>query len=240
MVGSGKRLNFVLVWSMVLVISGQRPLCSLRDVATIDDLEDLIKLIARNLGVREMSLLKQLQGHLDEKRYVTGRIRERKEDVPMSQSVFISSRGPLIPMPPPGLRPRSFRQLPRRPNNGLFSTFKMAMPPAGVRVEIISDPNYVPIFDVTVTLSPLMSVEDALRQASIKYSRMMSLPSTRSSIELHHSQLLHCSIAKGIPNVSKFWMIRILDKDKNVVYDNLCVPSPQELLVEPGMTIILH
>ncbi|XP_022246355.1 uncharacterized protein LOC111086708 [Limulus polyphemus] len=240
MVGSGNRLSFVLVWSMLVVIWGQRPLCSLRDVATIEDLEELIQLTARSLGVREMSLLKQLQGHLDEKRYVTETVRERKENIPTSQNVFISPRGPLIPMPPPGLRPRSFRQLPRRPDNGFFSTFKMTTPPAGVRVKIISDHNSVPLFDVIVTLSPLMSVEDALHQASIKYSRMMSLPLARSLIVLHHSQLLQCSIVKGMPEISEFRMIRILDKDENVVYDNMCIPSPQELLVEPGMTIIIH
>ncbi|XP_022252142.1 uncharacterized protein LOC111087947 [Limulus polyphemus] len=246
MSGNGSLLALVLVWSTVVVTWSQRPPwkirepCSLHDIATIDDLEELIQLTASSLGVTEMSLLRQLQGHLDEKRHFLGSLQERGEDISTSENLFIPKHGHLLPIPPPSFRLRPFRKLPRRPDNTFFSHLRTAPPPAGVRVQILTDPGSAPFFDVTVTLSPLMSVEDAIRQANIKYSRMVSLPAVSSMIKIRHSQLLQCSIVKGMPGISGFWRIRVLDSDEKVVYDNVCVPSPQELLVEPGMTILLQ
>ncbi|XP_076321865.1 uncharacterized protein LOC143231126 [Tachypleus tridentatus] len=242
MSGNGSFLALMLVWSSVVVTWGQRPPwkirepCSLNDIATMDDLEELLQLIASSLGVSEMSLLRQLQGHLDEKRHFLG---SRQEDISTSENLFTSKHGHLLPVPPPSFRLRPFRQLLRRPDNTFFSQLRTAPPPAGVRVQMLTD-HGSSLFDVTVSLSPLMSVEDVLQQASIKYSRMMSLPAVSSMIKLRYSQLLQCSIVEGIPDVSGLWKIRILDREERVVYDNVCVPSPQKLLVEPGMTILLQ
>ncbi|XP_054721706.1 uncharacterized protein LOC129231420 [Uloborus diversus] len=117
-------------------------------------------------------------------------------------------------------------------------------PPLGATVRVDSGDSLSPINrDITVTVSPLMTLLEALRQAEIKYQNVLGLSHNSEFITLSHSASIDCFIVNSIDDVVKTedygWKVTIADRDGQVLYDNFCIPNGKDFLIKPGTLISL-
>ncbi|GIY87681.1 uncharacterized protein CDAR_118661 [Caerostris darwini] len=117
-------------------------------------------------------------------------------------------------------------------------------PPLGATVRINSGDARNPVNrDISVTVSPLMTIIEALRQAEIKYQNVLGLHHDMDVITFTHSLAIDCYIVNRINDVVKSddsgWKITIMDRDGQIVYDGFCLPNAKDVLVKPGTVIYL-
>ncbi|GFS98079.1 uncharacterized protein NPIL_300221 [Nephila pilipes] len=117
-------------------------------------------------------------------------------------------------------------------------------PPLGATVRVDSGDSKNPINrDISVTVSPLMTIIEALRQAEIKYQNTLGLNHDMDVITFSHSLAVDCYIVNRIDDVVQSedsgWKITIVDRDGQIVYDGFCLPNGQDVLVKPGTVIFL-
>ncbi|GIY32748.1 uncharacterized protein CDAR_436041 [Caerostris darwini] len=117
-------------------------------------------------------------------------------------------------------------------------------PPPGVTIRVETGLRGGVLPDVTVTLSPMMTIVEALKQAESKYRSYLGLrgASDEAVISFSRSSIDECFVVRSFNNVASddrgYWKIIVSDKGQ-VVYDNICLPSRSEVAVKPGMTITL-
>ncbi|GFQ83904.1 uncharacterized protein TNCT_521781 [Trichonephila clavata] len=117
-------------------------------------------------------------------------------------------------------------------------------PPLGATVRVDSGDSRNPINrDVSVTVSPLMTIIEALRQAEIKYQNVLGLNHDMDVITFTHSLTVDCYIVNRINDVVESedsgWKITIVDRDGQIEYDGFCLPNGNDVLVKPGTLIFL-
>lgn len=75
--------------------------------------------------------------------------------------------------------------------------------------------------DIFVTVSPLMTLTEALRQAEIKYQTLFGLNYDRNLISFAHSPTVDCYIVNSIDDVIKNeesgWKVTVTEKDGQVM-----------------------
>ncbi|XP_035206783.1 uncharacterized protein LOC118181700 isoform X2 [Stegodyphus dumicola] len=117
-------------------------------------------------------------------------------------------------------------------------------PPLGATVRVNSgDPRHAIDRDITVTVSPLMTLIEALREAEIKYQTALGLSLDSDVIKFAHSSRTDCYMVNSIDDVVRSdasgWKVKIVDRNGQVVYDNFCIPSGKDAFVKPGTVISL-
>ncbi|KAF8790949.1 uncharacterized protein LOC129960452 [Argiope bruennichi] len=117
-------------------------------------------------------------------------------------------------------------------------------PPVGATIRVNSGDDLNPINrDITVTVSPLMTIIEALRQAEIKYQNVLGLNHDMDVITFAHSLSIDCYTVNRINDVVQNedwgWKITIMDRDGLIVYDGFCLPNGKDVLVKPGTLIYL-
>ncbi|CAL1276404.1 unnamed protein product [Larinioides sclopetarius] len=110
-------------------------------------------------------------------------------------------------------------------------------PPPGATIRVNSGDARNPINrDITVTVSPLMTIIEALRQAEVKYQNVLGLNHDMDVITFTHSLSVDCYIVNRINDVVKNeewgWKITIVDRDGQIykVTKNVCFFNLKKLL----------
>ncbi|XP_023228842.1 uncharacterized protein LOC111629190 [Centruroides sculpturatus] len=116
-------------------------------------------------------------------------------------------------------------------------------PPPGAVVKINAGDSRIEIPEVIVTVSPMMTVVEALRQADIKFQRELGFSPNDEVISFHHSPLVGCYVVSRFDTISMkkdlMWKITISDREGKTVYDGICIPSGRDVIIKPGMIISL-
>ncbi|XP_042897154.1 uncharacterized protein [Parasteatoda tepidariorum] len=118
-------------------------------------------------------------------------------------------------------------------------------PPPGVTVRVKSGVTDGTLPDVVVTLSPMMTIVEVLKQAESKFRSLLGISSLSEDevITFSRSSIAECYVIEGFngmkTNSRGYWKIVVYDRNEEVVYDSVCLPSRNEVPVKPGMTITL-
>ncbi|XP_054160295.1 uncharacterized protein LOC128958462 [Oppia nitens] len=95
--------------------------------------------------------------------------------------------------------------------------------------------------EVTISVSPLMTVLEALKQAEIKFERTYKLYLEDGLISFWSSPILSCIIVDRISTIrntkSMMWQISIIGDNGQIEFQDFCLPA--EIFVKPGSTIKL-
>ncbi|PRD28134.1 UNVERIFIED_CONTAM: hypothetical protein NCL1_33336 [Trichonephila clavipes] len=127
-----------------------------------------------------------------------------------------------------------------------FDSYKhknFGKPGVTIRVETGVRDDVLP--EVIVTLSPMMTIVEALKQAESKFRSILGQPSASddSVISFSRSTVAECYVIGSFNSVFSddrgYWKIIVSDRGGQVIYDSVCLPSRTEVAVKPGMTITL-
>ncbi|XP_015908295.2 uncharacterized protein [Parasteatoda tepidariorum] len=133
---------------------------------------------------------------------------------------------PVVPFPIPPVK-----------NNQVRSLFA-----ATVRVNTNDSLNSL-TRDIIITVSPLMTLIEALRQAEIKYQNILGLNHETDVFTFSHSSIMNCymvnQISGMVNNEEHAWQVTITDRESQVIYSNFCLPSGRDAFVKPGTLISL-
>ncbi|GFS82948.1 uncharacterized protein NPIL_534321 [Nephila pilipes] len=163
---------------------------------------------------------------------------------------------PIHPLPPPSGH--------NNPMTGVFNTgfaglqnslqpypqsfyipIQNLQPPPGVKIRVETAVRDGVLPEVIVTLSPMMTIVEALKQAESKYRSILGLSSVSDEavISFSRSSVAECYVIGSFNSVPSndrgYWKIIVSDKGGEVIYDSVCLPSRTEVAVKPGMTITL-
>ncbi|GBM19298.1 hypothetical protein AVEN_200238-1 [Araneus ventricosus] len=148
--------------------------------------------------------------------------------------VFMSGFAPQIP-------PQQQQQYPQ----SFYIPVQNLQPPPGVTIRVETGIRDGILPDVIVTLSPMMTIVEALKQAESKYRSYLGLSpaSEEEVISFSRSSVAECYVIGSFNSVSSddrgYWKIIVSDKGGKIIYDSICLPSRNEVAVRPGMTITL-
>ncbi|XP_054711285.1 uncharacterized protein LOC129220841 [Uloborus diversus] len=131
----------------------------------------------------------------------------------------------------------------------LFFPLQNLPPPPGLTVRVSGFPQG-PLPEVSVTLSPLMTLVEALRQAEEQFRSALR---TTSSVPGEADDIIHfghsgtqtdCYIIQSLAGLrsnakGSKWNIIVSDKLGEVIYNSHCLPNPRDVKFKPGMTITL-
>ncbi|KAF8767450.1 hypothetical protein HNY73_020413 [Argiope bruennichi] len=143
-----------------------------------------------------------------------------------------------------GFMPKAPPQQQQHPQS-FFIPIQNLQPPPGVTIRVETGIRDGVLPDVIVTLSPMMTIVEALKQAESKYRSYLGLSpvSDEEVISFSRSSVAECYVIGSFNNVSSddrgYWKIIVSDKGGKVIYDSICLPSRNEVAVRPGMTITL-
>ncbi|KAH7957103.1 hypothetical protein HPB52_015292 [Rhipicephalus sanguineus] len=220
---------------------------------TMGDMERLIERFAKLQGMTVSGVVKQLYSALYSsiKRKVAGEevcVTEKKlmsEGLsPMAleaiQELCLGGAGPAYQLVPPHGPIFSGLSSAFMPNTEFapLPPIRNLRPPPGAKLLVQTGGEDL---DASITVSPKMSLVEALRRADYK----LAADTGRGSGVLHlgFSATRACYIVESVAGVraspERAWKITISDRFGKLVYEDICLPSTEDLVVQPRMKITL-
>ncbi|KAG8190903.1 hypothetical protein JTE90_014384 [Oedothorax gibbosus] len=169
--------------------------------------------------------------------------------VPNSQ---VPMAPPMHQMPPsrmmtgvffaPGMTTNTFGSQ-SHPPNAFYIPIQNLGPPPGVTIKVEAGMQEIVFPEVLVTLSPMMTAVEALRQAEGQFRLILGQSEDDSVISFRRSTLTECYIVGSFNDLQTdergYWKIIVSDKMGKDIYQSVCLPSRSEVPIKPGMTITL-
>lgn len=211
---------------------------------TMGDLERLIERFAKVQDMTVSGVVKQLYSAL----YSSVKRKVANEEGGLSpmaleaiQELCLGGAGPAYQLVPPHGPIFSGLSSAFMPNTEFapLPPIRTLRPPPGARLVVQTDGEGGPGLDVGVTVSPKMSLVEALRRADYK------LAAGRGSGVLHlgFSATRACYIVESVEGLraspEHAWKITISNRFGKLVYDDICLPAEDDVVVQPRMTITL-
>ncbi|XP_064460434.1 uncharacterized protein LOC135370595 [Ornithodoros turicata] len=118
----------------------------------------------------------------------------------------------------------------------------MLRPPPGAKLVVtpsgLGEPK---LPEVSLTVSPQMSLVEAVRKADYRMQRMVG---SGPLLQLGFSTSLGCYIVRSVEDVKsnqeRAWKVSVTDRYGKLVYSDVCLPLREDLTVQPRMTIALN
>ncbi|CAN7975288.1 unnamed protein product [Ixodes persulcatus] len=232
--------------------TSQRDACSLDDylaTLTLSDMEKVIERYAKLQGMTVSGLIKQLYSTLYSsiKRKVVTNERLSPMALEAMQELCVSGLGPAYQVGPIGgplasgmpgvsgfLLPNTeFAPLP---------PLRTLRPPPGARLVIQAGGlNDVQLPEASIVVSPQMTLLEALRRADYKLAADTGLG--EGVLQLGFSATRACYIVEAVAGLKatpdRAWKIAINDRFGKLVFEDVCLPGRDDLVVHPKMTITL-
>lgn len=232
--------------------TSQRDACSLDDylaTLTLSDMEKVIERYAKLQGMTVSGLIKQLYSSLYSsiKRKVVTNERLSPMALEAMQELCVSGLGPAYQVGPIGgplasgmpgvsgfLLPNTeFAPLP---------PLKTLRPPPGAKLVIQAGGiNDVQLPEASIVVSPQMTLLEALRRADYKLAADTGLG--EGVLQLGFSATRACYIVEAVAGLKatldRAWKIAINDRFGKLVFEDVCLPGRDDLVVHPKMTITL-
>lgn len=227
--------------------------CSLDDYAaamTLADLEAVMERFAKLQGMTITGLVKHLYSSLSPspRRKVLGRENLSPLTLEAIQELCLEGRGPAYFVSGvsgasrgPGLPGGSSVFLPNT-EFALLPPLRTLRPPPGARLVVIpGSANDVLLPETSITVSPQMSVVEALRRADYKFAA--DTGAGDGVLQLGYSATRACYVVEAVAGIrasaERAWNIEVTDRFGKLVFDGVCIPGREEVVVHPRMTITL-
>lgn len=210
---------------------------------TMGDLERLIERFAKVQDMTVSGVVKQLYSAL----YSSIKRKVAKEEGGLSpvaleaiQELCLGGAGPAYQLVPPHGPIFSGLSSAFMPNTEFapLPPIRTLRPPPGAKLVVQTNGEGEGL-DVSITVSPKMSLVEALRRADYK------LAAGRGSGVLHlgFSATRACYIVESVDGLraspERAWKITISNRFGKLVYDDICLPATDDVVVQPRMTITL-
>lgn len=209
---------------------------------TMGDLERLIERFAKLQGMTVSGVVKQLYSALYSS--IKRKVASEEGLSPMAleaiQELCLGGAGPAYQLVPPHGPIFSGLSSAFTPNTEFapLPPIRNLRPPPGAKLVVQTDGEDL---GASITVSPKMSLVEALRRADYKLAE----DTGRGSGVLHlgFSATRACYIVESVAGLraspERAWKITISDRFGKLVYEDICLPSTDDLVVQPRMTIIL-
>ncbi|CAN7996046.1 unnamed protein product [Ixodes hexagonus] len=229
-----------------------RGTCSVDDylaTLTLSDMEKVIERFAKLQGMTVSGLIKQLYSSLYSsiKRKVVTNERLSPMALEAMQELCVSGLGPAYQVGPIGgplasgmpgvsgfLLPNTeFAPLP---------PLRTLRPPPGAKLVIqASGVGDIQLPETSIVVSPQMTLLEAFRRADYKLAADTGLG--EGVLQLGFSATRACYIVEAIAGLKatpdRAWKIAINDRFGKLVFEDVCLPGRDDLVVHPRMTIVL-
>lgn len=210
---------------------------------TMGDMERLIERFAKLQGMTVSGVVKQLYSALYSsiKRKVAGEQGLSPMALEAIQELCLGGAGPAYQLVPPHGPIFSGLSSAFMPNTEFapLPPIRNLRPPPGAKLRVQTGGGDL---DASITVSPKMTLVEALRRADYK----LAADTGRGSGVLHlgFSATRACYIVESVAGVraspERAWKITIVDRFAKLVYDDICLPlKDDDLVVQPRMKITL-
>ncbi|XP_065285321.1 uncharacterized protein [Dermacentor albipictus] len=209
---------------------------------TMGDLERLIERFAKLQGMTVSGVVKQLYSALYSS--IKRKVANEEGLSPMAleaiQELCLGGAGPAYQLVPPHGPIFSGLSSAFMPNTEFapLPPIRNLRPPPGAKLVVRNDGEDL---DASITVSPKMSLVEALRRADYKLAE----DTGRGSGVLHlgFSATRACYIVESVAGLraspERAWKITISDRFGKLVYEDICLPGTDDLVVQPRMKIVL-